>query len=121
MILKKVKLNRLKIKSILKTLLFCARQNIALRGHQEVIERQVLQDRDDGNFRVVLRFRVESEDDILKKHFEKAAENAVYLSPKVQNDLLDIAGTLITERIVQDTNKSPYFFILADETTACVT
>ena len=56
--------NKLKLYSIIKTIIFCGRQNISLRGHRE----------DDlsknpGNFKALLKFRIDSGDQVLKHHF----------------------------------------------------
>lgn len=119
----KIQQNRLKLKSIVDTIIFCGQQNIALRGHREGNVRNIIasDEKDEvannGNFRALLRFRVECGDHVLKNHFETAPKNAMYVSPKVQNDVIEIAGTVISEAIVAEVNESPYFSILADETT----
>ena len=58
--------NRQKLASIIKTIIFCGRQNIALRGHRESST-----DQNPGNFKSLLEFRVHSRDQIiLKMHHE---------------------------------------------------
>ena len=57
-----VEQNRLKLYPIIKTILFCGQQNIALRGHRESSSSL-----NPGNFRALLKFRVDSGDEILKK------------------------------------------------------
>lgn len=61
--------NRSKLSPIIDTIIFCGRQDISLRGHRdsglldfkEPIE-------NDGNFRALLRLRIQSGDINLKKH-----------------------------------------------------
>ena len=55
--------------------------------------------KNDGNFRTLLRYRMK-DDPIMKEVFEKSAGNAQYCSPRIQNELVDICGQLITAKIV---------------------
>ncbi|XP_055308167.1 uncharacterized protein LOC129572247, partial [Sitodiplosis mosellana] len=54
-------------------------------------------------------------DEILKKHLQMSKLR--YTSPKVQNEIIQIAGNIILDKIVAKINKSKYFSVLADETT----
>ena len=74
-----VKRNRCKILCILKTIVFCGRQMIPLRGHREQSDTS-----NPGNFRSLLEFRG---DIVLADHFKTAPANAQYNSPQIQNDL----------------------------------
>ena len=63
----RISLNRQKLHSIFKTLVFCGRQNIALRGHRDDatdIERDVDDLENHGNFRALLNFRVDAGDNV---------------------------------------------------------
>lgn len=71
----------------------------------------------DGNFRALLRFRVESGDEALKNHLENCNLNSTYLSPHIQNEIIDISGQLILTELVNKINASESFSVLADETT----
>lgn len=71
----------------------------------------------DGNFRALLRFRCNSGDTVLKHHLQTAAKNATYISPQVQNEIIDACGRIITKEIVTAINASKAFSVLADETT----
>lgn len=42
---------------------------------------------------------------------------ARYFSPQIQNELIDICGEVIVEKLVQKVNEAQCFAILADETT----
>lgn len=63
--------NRLKLMSILKCVVFCGKQNIALRGHRDD-KKSTESGCNPGNFRALLKFPVESGDTILKEHFVKS-------------------------------------------------
>jgi hypothetical protein len=62
-----------------------------------------------GNFREILRMRVESGDSKLKNHTENAPCNALYTSPDIQNEFISICRNLILEKIVNRINKSKCF------------
>lgn len=51
--------NRKKIQPIIKTIILCGRQGIALRGHRDSGPIDLQHSTNDGNFRTLLRFRVE--------------------------------------------------------------
>ena len=72
-----IKENRMKLQSILKTVVFCGKQNIALRGHRD--DSSHLQtDCNAGNFQKLLEFRVEAGDTVLEEHFRTVPRNATY-------------------------------------------
>ena len=41
-----------------------------------------------------------------KKHFAQTAGNANYSCPTIQNKILEIASTMVVEKIVAETNES---------------
>ncbi|XP_057671973.1 52 kDa repressor of the inhibitor of the protein kinase-like [Diorhabda carinulata] len=111
--------NREKIKPIIETIILCGRQNILLRGHRyhgpidlskEPIE-------NDGNFRALLFFRVNSGDETLKYHLQTCSKNAKYISPHTQNVLISCCNDFIVKQIVSKVNLAKCFTVLADETT----
>ena len=72
-----VELNRQKLRSIIKTVVLCGKQNIALRGHR------------DGSSHIdeaLLNFRVEAGDKVLANHFANGSRNATYRSKTIQNE-----------------------------------
>ena len=46
----------------------------------------------------------------------QAPRNATYLSPQIQNQLIDCLGYVIRENIVQEANKAGFLSIMADKT-----
>ena len=75
----RISANRQKLSSIMKTILFCGRQNIALRGHRDSaldIERDVDDSQNHGNFVALLNFRIDAGDSVLEQHLSTAARNA---------------------------------------------
>ena len=72
--------NREKMKSIVKTVIFCGQNNIPLRGKRDDNpDNSNLQ----GNFQALLEFRIDSGDVKLKEHLENAPRNSTY---PLQND-----------------------------------
>lgn len=65
---RQVKENRERMRSIIETILFCGRQEIALRGHQDSGLLQLEEPTEnDGNFRALLCFRAQAGDTALMK------------------------------------------------------
>lgn len=95
--------------------MFCGRQDVAMRGHRD--DGNLLIDMpkgNDGNFRALLRFAIESGDHTLENHFKTASANAMYTSHHIQNEIIETAGKLIIANIVQRINKSRYFLCVFD-------
>ena len=108
--------NRSILACIIKCLELCGRQGIALRGHEESDDTNSNQ----GNFKALLNFRVESGDKILDEHLRTCARNATYISKTAQNDLLDCMKQYMQEKIVQEINQQScgsIYGIQADEVT----
>lgn len=116
---KQVEDNRKKLASIVDTIKLCGRQELALRGtndHGPISVNDEEPSLNDGNFRALLRMRMKCGDENLIAHTEHANLNALYMSPKVQNELIEICGELIQRDIVKDVNDAKAFSVLVDET-----
>ena len=114
-----VQKNREALLPIIDTLLTCARQNIALRGHRgedETIVGCSEPAENDGNFRALLRYRMRGGDVALCNHLTGAAANATYLSATIQNELLVVAADLIREKIQKRIRQAGCWALIADET-----
>ena len=104
--------NREIMKSLFKTVIFCGRNNIALRGRRDDDpSNENLQ----GNFQALLSFRIDSGDETLQKHLQTAARNATYVSKTIQNEMITTVGNFITNKLSREIRDSKYFSILADE------
>lgn len=114
--------NRERLGSIIKTVLFCGRQGIPLRGHLDYgpLNLNEEPDHNEGNFRALLRFRAESGDKILTEHLENCGRNS-YISWRTQNEVISAANDIILKKIVERINRSQCFSVLADETTDIAT
>jgi len=84
--------NRAYLKPIVDTILTCARQNIALRGHRHetgsVSADGVEPEHNDSNFRALLRYRIRDGDKDLQSHANSARKCHLYQSADIQNALI---------------------------------
>ena len=115
---KQVEENRLKIRSIAETVIFCGRQGIALRGHRD--DRPSVEEDPNGNhgnFLALLQFRVQSGDKVLSDHMKSAGGNATYTSKTIQNELIEICGDIIRDKILAKIRQARYYSVIADEAT----
>lgn len=71
----------------------------------------------DGNFRQLLRFRVDAGDKDLENHLMTCAKNGMYTSWRIQNEILTTSNILILQHLVKSINAAKSFTILADETS----
>lgn len=115
---KEIKSNRMIMSSIVETILFIGQQGISCRGHRDAGPiAEEIPAQNDGNFRALLRLRMASGDNHLKKHLGTTSSTTRYTSPQIQNELIEICGNIITEKLVMKINATRNFSILADETT----
>lgn len=110
----RVEENRTKLKSILRTVILCGRQNIALRGHRDDAK-HLTDDRNPGNFQALLDFRIEAGDKKLEEHFKTASKNCTYRSKTTQNELIEVCGDHIRQKLIKEIRDSVFFSISADE------
>ncbi|KAL4132403.1 hypothetical protein QTP88_009557 [Uroleucon formosanum] len=81
--------NRKNLIPIIETIIFCGRQNLSLRGHRDTGPLNLTEpNKNDGNFRSLLRFRAKSGDVALKTHLETCSKNASYISPMIANEII---------------------------------
>ena len=117
---KELERNRAALASIIDTIKFAAIQNMPLRGHRDdgrIDPSGEYPVENDGNFRMLLRFRLQSGDKALEEHMRSAAGNALYTSKGVQNELLQDILQLVTAALSQKISASPLWALIADETT----
>lgn len=119
-----IKENRNRLRPIVSTIILCGRQNISLRGHRddgilnynENEQEKNIVENQEGNFRALLKFRIDSGDSILRQHLESNA-NATYISKTVQNELIDTCKDFIQEKILARVKEAKLFALIFDETT----
>ncbi|XP_023311927.1 zinc finger MYM-type protein 1-like [Anoplophora glabripennis] len=112
----KILKNRQKIIPIIEAVILCGIQEIALRGHRDSGKITTDDgDKGEGNFRAILRYRAKG-DEILKAALEGPGERNKYISPSIQNEIINSCNSLILEKVVSEVNTSKCFSVLADET-----
>ncbi|CAF4677174.1 unnamed protein product [Rotaria sp. Silwood2] len=95
-----IKENRAKLMKICSTVLLCARQMIALRGHEENGE-----SKNRGNLIELLHW-ASSTDPLVNKILNDSDSNATYLSPTIQNEILKILADQIRRKISNEVTVS---------------
>ena len=81
--------NRHYLKSIAETLLLTSCLEIALRGHDE--SKSSL---NRGNFLEIFSV-IAKHDPIVQERIDKGPKNAIYLSPDIQNSIIQIMGKMV--------------------------
>lgn len=119
-----VNANRKKLEPIIKSIIFLGRQNIPLRGHRD--DGTLMHDTEirtsstvvnEGNFRELLRFRMESGDKELEEHLSGSSSRETYVSKTTQNELISCCGAEISAIIIKRVQDSILYSIMFDETT----
>lgn len=114
-----VQKNRNNLQPIIEAIILCGRQEIALRGHRD-FGKIVLENTDaaenQGNFRAILKYRAAG-DDNLRSVLEGPGERNKYISPTIQNEVIDICNLILLKKVVSEINCAKCFTVLADETT----
>lgn len=120
--MKQVEENRNRLKPIVESIIFLGRQNIPFRGHRDHgnffendVEKNSIVNK--GNFRELLHYRINSGDSILESHLKTTHSKATYISPVVQNELIDCCRIIITEIILKEIKESIFYSVIFDETT----
>ena len=103
------------LSTIVKAVLYCARQNIAFRGHRDD---WTSSSANKGNFIMLLTLLAEFDED-LRKHLEFGKRNALYTSKTIQNQLISIMKEIVQEKVASDItgDNGTFFSIIADEVT----
>ena len=95
-----VELNRQKLRSIIKTVVLCGKQNIALRGHRDGSSHIDEASGNSENFQALLNFRVEAGDKVLANHLANGSMQHIALRRSKMN--IEVLGTYIQDKIVAE-------------------
>ena len=103
------------LQGIVRAILFLAKQGLPFRGDVENMERA----NNPGNFLALMKLFGES-DPVLHDHLYKPKhKNVTYLSPKSQNDIINVIGyDVVRSKIVDEIRKAGFFSVLADEVSS---
>ena len=113
----RIEQNRNKILPVIKTVIFCAKQNIPMRGHRD--DPKYLEDSSNnpGNFQALLQFRVDSGDTVLENYLKTCPKYASYRLKTVQNEIVSCIGNFITRKLADEIKRARFFPVIADEVT----
>ena len=110
--------NREYLKVIIETLIFCAQQNIPLRGvNEDCSDIGSQSDTNRGNFLELIHLRSRDIPWLSFKLDQQRQIHAQWLSPEIQNELLGITADFIRQAIVKDVQEAKFYSIIVDETT----
>ena len=105
--------NRQILKWVIKTMILCGKQCIALRGHREDIHNS---SSNCGNFLTILKLLSETNSDLKHHQDAPSARNATYISPYIQNELIEIISyDILQKRLVEEVKEAKFFSLMADE------
>lgn len=88
----------------MKTVIFLGQNGLSFRGKLDSgpVDLDSEIKTSEGNFKNLIKFRIEAGDNVLKDHVSDSKKNAMYLSPKIQNSLIDSCGEIILESILSE-------------------
>ena len=107
--LNQVEKNRYYLKTIAEVVLLCATDELPLRGHDEY------HGKSKGVFLDIINFTAKH-DTKFAERLSTMPKNATYLSPEMQNEILEVLAGMVVKGIVDDCYSSTYFCLSADET-----
>ncbi|KAE9539861.1 hypothetical protein AGLY_005113 [Aphis glycines] len=102
--------NREYFKCLLDTLLLCARQGLAIRGHKEDKESS-----NKGNFQELLTLRAK-DNDILKRYYIEKEKTFRYVRGDYSNIFLEYMADSVLKNIIDDVLLAGVYSIIVDET-----
>lgn len=107
--------NRYYLKTIIELLIFCASQEIGLRGHRKSAASDST---NRGNFLKLLEL-VAKHDSVVQQRLDQGPRNAIYIAHDIQDELLHLLGAAVRQVICQGVKDAKCFSILADESRDC--
>ena len=91
--------------AIISLIATCGKQNVSIHGKAD----------DRSNFMAFLRFRAEADPD-LQQHLKSCPRNAKYTSHRIENELINLCGNQIRNKIIASIKSAGIFTVIADET-----
>lgn len=83
--------NRVKLQSIISSILFGAKHDLLLRGKND----------ESSVFINLLQFRVESGDEVLNNHLKSGTKNSLYISHEIRNELIKTCAYILRQNIMK--------------------
>ena len=109
---KQITKNRSTIRRLFDVVCLIGKLGMPFRGHREDADSH-----NKGLYRELVEFVAAAGDEVLNEHLNTMSANATYLSPTIQNQMIDIIDKSIVEAVVLQVNEAGIFSVLMDETT----
>ena len=109
-----IKRNRAQLIPIIASVIYLGRQGLAFRGHRDDSKYLSDPNNNPGNFQALLGLLQDQSPEV-RSLFDDAPRNATYHSKTIQNQIIDVIGDMIAERIIKEVKNAQFFSILADE------
>jgi Domain of unknown function (DUF4371) len=106
--------NREAVASLIRAVLFCARQSIATRGHRESKHAANDDGMNHGNFTELCDL-LELENPEMARKSHRLPTNATYMSKKAQEDFLQAIAAVIQQQIVHEVEDAGMYALIVDE------
>lgn len=118
--------NRAILTSVIRCVLYCARQDIGLREHRRERKEEFnsenydaslcsRHDVNEGNFLEIIKL-LSIENEHFKTNFNLLPKNSKYISPEIQNDIIKATSKLVLQLIVNEVHiGSQIFSLIVDE------
>ena len=111
--IERVQQNRKILKWVIKTNELWGKQCIAFRGHRENVASN---ENNYGNFLAILKLLAQTNDDLQNHLTSPITNNTTYVSPKIQNEVINIIGyDILQADFINEIKEAKLFSILADE------
>ena len=111
--IERVQHNREILKQVIKTNELCGKQCIAFRGPRESV---VSKKNNRGNFLAISKLLAQTNDNIQNHLTLSVTKNATYLSPKIQNEIINIIGyDILQTEFINEIKEAKFFSIPVDE------
>ena len=111
---KGIEKNRKILTKIIDAVLYLARQGLAFRGHSEYQGLGCLST-NEGIFLELMKLLAKY-DSLLVQHLLTSDRDATYLSPDIQNELIQSLSAQVLSNIVSEINEARYFAVIVDST-----
>lgn len=105
-----VKENRQYFEAVITSILFCARQGIALRGHREDEASE-----NKGNLLELLSLRSQ-DNDVISRYYLRKEKTFRYLNPIYQNHFLELMSKNVLNQIINSVKTAGIYSVIMDET-----
>lgn len=118
--LKCVEDNRVYVRALFESILFCCQQGILLRGHRETLDEDNTSGTNVGNFRALMVLQSRSNETVKQKLGKQklgtGPKNATWLGHDMQNSIISLFADSVRAMIRYELQSAKYYTITADET-----